>query len=424
MIICEVPSDQKTIKNKQMKHYLLLAAFTCSLLIACAQLPFKNDNVLYNAVFLNEAFRMMDKEKNFLLLDVRSPGEYADTSQYTALNIGRLKGAININIDAVPGRLNELEPYKEKPVFIYCSHSQRSRRVSKLLSENGFKKIYNINGGMSVVNEMDADRFPYKNKVHETHTGYKNIASIDAARLIKNTPDLVIIDIRSEQAFASKDSLQQNNIGRFKKAINIPQAVFAEKFDSYKIPAGKPVLVYDQQGNNSMDLMNVLKAKGFTRLYNLYEGLNAFSCDHAVSQWRNELLIDQPAYKLLDPQAAITLLNQQPGALVLDARVVDEFENKSAISYHNLGRIKDAVNIASVEALEKWMPQQTKNKPILVYGGMGGDSGAQISQALVNNGFTNVHLLSQGLYRFVWATANIEDCKAGRAFLTNHEGLY
>ena len=75
---------------------------------------------------------------------------------YTALNIGRLKGAVNIDVDAVAGRLNELKPYKDKPVFIYCSHSQRSRRVSKLLSENGFQKIYNINGGMSLVNELDA----------------------------------------------------------------------------------------------------------------------------------------------------------------------------------------------------------------------------------------------------------------------------
>src|SRR5690349_15678654 len=186
-----------------MKPRFLLIAFLTSLLTANAQLPFKYDNTLYNAVFLNEAFRLMDKEKNFLLLDVRSPGEYADTSRYTALNIGRLKGAINIDIDAVAGRLNELAPYKDKPVFIYCSHSQRSRRVSKLLSENGFKKIYNINGGMSVVNEMDATRFPYKNKVHEVNNNYQNIASVDAANLIKNNPDLVIIDIREEKEFDS-----------------------------------------------------------------------------------------------------------------------------------------------------------------------------------------------------------------------------
>ena len=407
-----------------MKRHFLLISFFISLFTANAQLAFKNDNVIYNAVFLNEAFRLMDTEKNFLLLDVRSPGEYADTSQYTALNIGRLKGAVNIDVDAVAGRLNELTPYKDKPVFIYCSHSQRSRRISKLLVENGFKKVYNINGGMSLVNELDAKRFPYKTKAHEIKTNYQNIASVDAANLINNTPDLVIIDIRSEQAFASKDSLQRNNIGHLRNAINIPQASFAEKFDTYKIPNSKTVLLYDLQGSNSMDVVSILKAKGFTRIYNLFEGLAAFSCDHAISGQRNQLFTDLPTYKLLDPQAAIALLNQQPNTVIVDTRPTEEFENKSSVVYHNLGRIKNAININSAEALEKFMQQQNKNQSLLIYGGMGTDSGAKTSQTLVRNGFMNVSFLTQGLYRFVWATANIEDCKAGRALLTNHDGLY
>src|SRR6187399_2811006 len=116
-----------------MKPCLLLISFFISLLTTSAQLAFKNDNVLYNAVFLNDAFRLMEREKDFLLLDVRSPGEYADTSTHTALNIGRLKGAKNIDVNAVASRLSEINGYKDKPVFIYCSHSQRSRRVSKLL---------------------------------------------------------------------------------------------------------------------------------------------------------------------------------------------------------------------------------------------------------------------------------------------------
>jgi len=60
----------------------------------------------------------------------------------------------------------------------------------------------------------------------------------------------------------------------------------------------------------------------------------------------------------------------------------------------------------------------------LVYGGMSPESGYNTCEALAKKGFKNVHLLSQGLYRFVWATANVEDCKPGRALLTNHEGLY
>ncbi len=407
-----------------MKSCLFFITFFASFLNLSAQLPFKNDNVLYNAVYLNEAFGLMEKEKDFLLLDVRSPGEYADTSIHTALNIGRLKGAMNIDINAVAGRLNEINGYKDKPVFIYCSHSQRSRRVSKLLSENGFKKIYNINGGMSIVNEMDPSRFPYKNKVLEVNTNYKNIASVESMDLIRNTPGLVIIDIRSEQEYASRDSLAQNNIGRLKNAINIPQAVFADKFDSYHISADKPVLLYDLYGDNSMDVIPFLKAKGFTRIYNLYGGLAAFSCDNAIAGTLAQVLNNQPTYRLLDPQGTIALLNKQPNTLVVDTRPKEEFENKATEAYHNLGRIKNAINVNTAEALDRLMQQHTKDQAILVYGGMGRGSGHNTSEALVKKGFKNVYLLSQGLYRFVWATANIEDCKSGKELLTHHDGLY
>ena len=196
---------------------LLIISFTAGSLTMQAQHPFKYDNTIYKAVYLNEAFRLMDSMQNYLLLDVRTPGEYADTSRSTALNIGRFKGAVNITIDSVPGQLTQLKKYIDHPVFLICSHSQRSRRVSKLLAENGFKKVYNINGGMSLVNESDNDRFRYKNKVLITNTAYKNIASTDAINLITNTPGLIIIDIRSPQEFASHDTIQQNNVGRFKK---------------------------------------------------------------------------------------------------------------------------------------------------------------------------------------------------------------
>ena len=236
------------------------------MITSSAQHPFKFDNTIYKVVYLSEAFRLMDSMSNYLLLDVRSPGEYADTSRTTALNIGRIRGSVNITIDSVPARLAELTKYKDQPVFIYCSHSQRSRRVSKLLAENGFKKVYNINGGMTLLNESDKDDFPYKDKVLTTHLAYKNIDSRDAFHLIKTTPGLVIIDIRSPAEFASEDTSVQNNMGRLKNAFNFPQAVFKEKLQSGGISSNSPVLLYDRNGYNSMDVVDVLKAKGFKNI--------------------------------------------------------------------------------------------------------------------------------------------------------------
>ncbi|MEP7372176.1 MAG: rhodanese-like domain-containing protein [Chitinophagaceae bacterium] len=407
-----------------IRNIVALLIFITVALSINAQLPFKYDNTVYKAVYLNEAFRLMDSSSKYLLLDVRSPGEYADTSRHTALNIGRIKGAVNIDIDAVPAHLEELKKYTDQPVFIYCSHSQRSRRVSKLLAENGFTKVYNINGGMSVVNESDDKTFLYKSKVLVTNTSYKNIASADAIDLITNTADLVIIDIRTEKEFASKDTLLQNNIGRLKKAINISQDVFATKFDSYNIPKNKPVLLYDLYGHNSMDVVDILREKGFTHIYNLFEGLTYLISDHRLTNTlRNQLFANAPSYQLLDPKACIDLLTREPNIIVFDTRPADEFKNKSKIGYLNLGYIKGAINIASAEAAETLIRKKAGAAPILVYGS-NSDLGMITCQELIKKGYKNVNFLSQGLYRFVWSTMNIENCKEGKKFLTNHEGLY
>ncbi len=407
---------------KRMKY--LLFGFMLYLQAATAQHPFKYDNTVYKAVYLTEAFRLMDSMQNFLLLDVRSPGEYDDTARATVLNLGRIKGSVNISIDSVPSHMAELKKHINQPVFVYCSHSQRSRRVSKLLAENGFKNVYNINGGMTLVNELDDTGFPYKNKVLITNLAYKNIASTDALHLIENNPDLVIIDIRTKEEFESKDSLEQNNIGHLKNAINIPQAEFSKKITDYKIAKNSPILLCDLHGYNSMDVVDILRANGFTRIYNLFEGLEAFICDHRLNRVLvNQLFSDPPAYQMVDPGSSIDLLTQRSDLVIIDTRPAEEFENKAAMSHLNLGHIKGAIHISSPDSVKIFVGQKDKSTAFLIYGS-GSDMGAIVSRELVKEGYQNVNFLCQGLYHFVWSTANIEDCKAGKEFLTDHEGLY
>jgi rhodanese-related sulfurtransferase len=415
--------DQAKIKNMFGRHCSLLLIILLSL-TARAQHPFKYDNTGYQPVYLNDAFNMMDTMHQFLLLDVRTPGEYADTARATALNIGRIRGAVNIPVDSVTAHLTELSKFKDQPIFIYCSHSQRSRRVSKLLIENGFQKIYNINGGMTLVNEYDDKQFVYKNKMLETHTNYKNIAGLDALHLIQDNPDLLIIDIRTEKEFTGMDSSLQNNIGYLKNAINIPQSLFAEKIDAFHFSNSRPVLLYDQKGFNSMDVVEILRAKGFTRIYNLFEGLEAFICDHDLTEnKKNPWVSDAPSWYLLDPKACIDLLAATPDLVILDTRPDDEFNNQSKTTYRNLGRMKGALPLSSVEGLSPILLGKDRSVPFLVYG-WNTELAFQTCQELGKKGYRQVYLLSQGFYHFVWSTANVSDCAGGKAFLVNHDGLY
>ena len=61
------------------------------------------DNTNYKAIYFKQACDLIANTPNLVLLDVRSPGEYADTSRFVGSRIGRLKGAINISIDLGSG---------------------------------------------------------------------------------------------------------------------------------------------------------------------------------------------------------------------------------------------------------------------------------------------------------------------------------
>jgi hypothetical protein len=135
------------------------------------------------------------------------------------------------------------------------------------------------------------------------------------------------------------------------------------------------------------------------------------------------LIADAPPYEILDPKACIDLLTKQRGLLILDARPADEFNNKSEKVYLNLGNLSGAINITNEGTLEKQLSQKSTSTPILVYAS-GDPSGILMCHNLIAKGYSKVYYLGQGFYHFVWATANIENCQAGRGFLVNHEGIY
>ena len=72
------------------------------------------------------------------LVDVRTPGEFA---------AGHIPGAINIPVQQLDGRLNELEP-REAAVVLYCRSGHRSGNAARLLKSNGFPAVHDL-GPMS-----------------------------------------------------------------------------------------------------------------------------------------------------------------------------------------------------------------------------------------------------------------------------------
>lgn len=82
-------------------------------------------------------FQDQHREGGYTLLDVRQPGEYQER---------HLAGARLIPLPELPGRLGELNP--EEPVVAYCAVGGRSRAAAQLLQGQGFREVYNLEGGI------------------------------------------------------------------------------------------------------------------------------------------------------------------------------------------------------------------------------------------------------------------------------------
>jgi rhodanese-related sulfurtransferase len=72
-----------------------------------------------------------------VILDVREGWE---------LNICALPGTTHIPMGQVPARLAELDP--ERETVVVCHHGVRSLRVAYFLESQGFRQLFNLQGGV------------------------------------------------------------------------------------------------------------------------------------------------------------------------------------------------------------------------------------------------------------------------------------
>ena len=89
-----------------------------------------------------EAFALIEDNQNnpdFVILDVRTPEEFAD---------GYLENAINLDIrsDTFRDELDLLD--KSKTYLIYCRSGNRSGQARDIMEELDFREVYNMMGGI------------------------------------------------------------------------------------------------------------------------------------------------------------------------------------------------------------------------------------------------------------------------------------
>ena len=100
----------------------------------------------YRQISMDEAVKMMKDDKNYIILDVRRPDEYAE---------GHIPGAINVpNEEIGTAEIAEL-PNKSQLILVYCRSGRRSKEASGKLVKLGYTNIVEFGGILDFKGEIE-----------------------------------------------------------------------------------------------------------------------------------------------------------------------------------------------------------------------------------------------------------------------------
>jgi rhodanese-related sulfurtransferase len=125
--------------GESMKRLIgfFVLALILSNFVACAQTIPPEDNIT-----VKELKTQMKENPDLIILDVRTPKELVGP-------LGKIDGVINIPVQELENRVNELDKYKDKEIAVICRTGHRSSIATKILLKNGFTKVENVEGGMT-----------------------------------------------------------------------------------------------------------------------------------------------------------------------------------------------------------------------------------------------------------------------------------
>jgi uncharacterized membrane protein YdjX (TVP38/TMEM64 family)/rhodanese-related sulfurtransferase len=90
----------------------------------------------------DEFRRRRETDKDLLVLDVRTAEDFVGEQ-------GHIDGAVNIPVEELQQRMDEIGSYIEQPVAIVCRTDKRSAKAALLLTEEGFADVRVVRGGMT-----------------------------------------------------------------------------------------------------------------------------------------------------------------------------------------------------------------------------------------------------------------------------------
>ncbi|MEC7816781.1 MAG: rhodanese-like domain-containing protein [Pseudomonadota bacterium] len=118
-----------------VNHYILVSLFV-AFLIAILVLESRRGGAKISA---QGAVNLINKDEA-VVVDIRDRKDF---------NEGRITGSINIPLNSLKSRANELSKFKEKQIIVVDKMGQHSSMAVKQLNGEGYANVVRLNGGIA-----------------------------------------------------------------------------------------------------------------------------------------------------------------------------------------------------------------------------------------------------------------------------------
>ena len=116
----------------------LLSVFLAAILRGGCSAP--KETASYRQISMDEAITMMEEESGYIILDVRTPEEFADK---------HIPGAVNISNETIAAEEIPELPDKDQLILVYCRSGNRSKQASEKLADMGYTNVVDFGGLIS-----------------------------------------------------------------------------------------------------------------------------------------------------------------------------------------------------------------------------------------------------------------------------------
>ena len=372
----------------------------------------------YNEITLPELMKKKHQgDNNIVIVDVRSKGEYYDTvSRGKQSNIGHIKGAINIPVQDLqqnPDAVKQLEAYKDKEIYLICSHSYRSRSASNILLKNGFTHVNNVQGGMTEWYRRYDELSPYREEFLEKGIIYNNISPQQLLTQLAAGKNVLLVGMRNTPQFwyDSFNLKLYRYYPVFKSAVYFAYADSLKLLEEAQKDKNRPVVLYNVVNNGAAELAEWLTRKGVQNVSYLVGGLNLsyeYGSNKPAPQLMDKLFKAQSGVHFITP-VLYCKMSGNKNVQMVDLRHDTIFNKVNSGVKHDYKHLKNAANFFAGKGSLQFEQEFTDKNKEYVFIADNYD-GLEMADALTKKGY-KISWMIGGVDRWEWYMNNVEDFK-------------